>query len=204
MNEGNLYQAPSAEARPPSPPPIQARKPALLQVFGILHLLAAGYGIITGLWGAYVLFVGDPTLPYAPDHAIEAQQNMVNAMQPMTAINLVVTVVLVALVIVAGIKLLRARKNAVKASNRYAIASIVGKVAGGVLLFIYSVPAQRQFIEEQFELMGDVPAGIKTGMDEMMIVGPIMGIVFTCLYPILSLILLNRRPVKNWLEHFGK
>ena len=205
MNDGNLYQAPSVEARPPSPPPIQAHKPALLQVFGILHLLAAGYGIITGLWGAYVAFVANPFINMVPPGpARDAQETMTRAMQPMTVINLAITAVLVLLVIVAGLKLLKAKKDAVKASNRYAIASIVGKVVGGVLVFIYMVPAQRQMIDEQLGGMGDVPAGMKTGMDAAMIVGPIMGILFTCLYPVLSLILLNRRSVKDWLEQFAK
>jgi hypothetical protein len=205
MNDGNLYQAPSTEARPPSPPPVQAQKPALLQVFGILHLLAGGYGIITGLWTAYVAFVGNPFLNIVPPGpARDAQESMTRALQPMTVINLAITAVLVVLVIVAGIKLLRAKKNAVKASNCYAITSLGGKIAGGVLVFIYVVPAQRQMIDQQFEGMGDMPAGMKTGMDAAMIAGPILGILFTCLYPILALIFLNLRSVKGWLERYGK
>lgn len=205
MNDGNLYQAPSSVPSPPIPQPIQAHKPALLQVFGILHLLAGGYGIITGLWSAYMAFVGNPFLNMVPPGpARDAQESMTRALQPMTVINLAITTVLVVLVTVAGIKLLRAKKNAVKASNGYAIASLAGKIAGGVMVFIYMVPAQRQLINQQFQDMGDVPAGMKTGMDAAMIAGPIFGILFTCLYPVLTLILLNRRSVKGWLEQFGK
>ncbi|MBX3740164.1 MAG: hypothetical protein KF712_04190 [Akkermansiaceae bacterium] len=205
MNDGNLYQAPSAVPSPPIPQPIQAHKPALLQVFGILHLLAGGYGIITGLWSAYMAFVGNPFLNMVPPGpARDAQESMTRALQPMTVINLAITTVLVVLVTVAGIKLLRAKKNAVKASNGYAITSLAGKIAGGVMVFIYMVPAQRQLINQQFQDMGDVPAGMKTGMDAAMIAGPIFGILFTCLYPVLTLILLNRRSVKGWLEQFGK
>ncbi|WAC21397.1 hypothetical protein OVA24_08355 [Luteolibacter sp. SL250] len=205
MNEGNIYQAPTESGPSFAPQPIPVHKPAILQVFGILHLLAAGYGLITGLWGIFMAVAGNPFINMVPPGpARDAQENMTRAIQPMMNINLGITAVLVVLVTIAGIKLLRAKKDAVKASNRYAIASLLGKIAGGVLVFIYMVPAQRQMMEDQLGQMGDLPAGMKTGMDAAMIGGAIGSILFTCLYPILTLILLNRRSVKGWLEQFGK
>jgi hypothetical protein len=205
MNDGNLYQAPAVAPSPPSPPPVQAHRPAILQVFGILHLLAAGYGIVTGLWGLYMTIAGNPFLNMLPEGpAREAQETMTRAMQPMVNINLGITTVLVVLVLVAGIKLLRAKKDAVKASNIYAIASLLGKVVGAVLVFIYLVPAQRQMMEQQMGEIAGVPSEFRTGVDLAMAGGALGGVLFTCLYPVLSLILLNRRSVKGWLEHFGR
>lgn len=123
----------------------------------------------------------------------------------MTNINLGITMVLVVLVIIAGIKLLRTTKDSVKMSNIYAVASILGKIANGILVFIYMVPAQRKMMEQQLgEMGGQIPSGMKTGMDMAMTGGAFIGIIFTCIYPILALILLNRRSVKEWLARFGK
>jgi len=205
MNDGNIYQTPSSETVAPPQPPISPHRPAILQVFGILHLLAGGYGLLTGLWGVYMTIAGNPfsnMIPAGP--ARDAQEKMTQAIQPMVNINLGITLILVVLVLTAGIKLLRSRKDAVKVSNFYAIASLAGKVVGGVLVFIYVVPAQRQMIQDQLGSVDGVSSSVKTGMDVAMAFGAIGGILFTCIYPVLALILLNRRPVKDWLEHFGK
>lgn len=205
MADGNIYQAPAQG--PPALPmnQVPAQKPPVIQVFGVLHLLAGGYGIITGLWAFYMTFFGNPFLNMLPPGpARDSQEEMTRVMAPMMHFNLAITSILVVLVTVAGIKLLRGRKNSVKFSNIYAVSSILGKIGTGVLTFIYLIPAQRQMIEQQFSELEGMPSSMRTGMDAVIIGGPIGGILFTCIYPVLALILLNRSSVKAWLESFGK
>lgn len=205
MNDGNLYQAPAAVPPPLYPPPVAAHKPATLQVFGILHLLAAGYGLVTGIWALIMLVAGNPFLKLVPEGpGREMQEKMMKAIEPMTFVNLGITAIVMVLVTIAGVKLLRSAKNAVKFSNIYAITSLVAKIVGGVMVMVYMLPAQRQMMEEQFGAAGGMPGSAKNVMEGAMAGGAIIGILFSCIYPTLALVLLNRKPVKAWLEQFGK
>ena len=202
MNDGNLYQAPAAVPPPLYPPPVAAHKPATIQVFGILHLLAAGYGLVTGIWALVMLVAGNPFLKMVPEGpGRDMQEKMMQAIEPMTFVNLAITAIVMVLVLIAGVKLLRSAKNAVKFSNIYAITSLVAKIVAGVMVMVYMIPAQRQMMAEQ---LAGMPGQTKAVMEGAMAGGAIIGILFSCIYPVLALILLNRKPVKAWLEHFGK
>jgi len=80
----------------------------------------------------------------------------------------------------------------------------VAKIVGGVMVMLYVIPAQRQMMEEQFGAAGGMPGSAKNVMEAATAGGAIIGILFSCIYPVLALILLNRKPVKAWLEQFGK
>ena len=204
MNDGNLYQAPAAVPPPLYPPPVAAHKPASIQVFGILHLLAAGYGLVTGIWALVMLVAGNPFLKMVPEGpGRDMQEKMMKAIEPMTFVNLGITAIVMVLVAIAGVKLLRSAKNAVKFSNIYAVTSLVAKIVAGVMVMVYMIPAQRQMMQEQLGGAG-VPGSAKVIVEGAMAGGAIMGILFSCIYPVLALILLNRKPVKTWLEQFGK
>lgn len=153
--------------------------------------------IANSAWNPFLKFV-----PAGPQRDIQVK--MMKAIEPMTYVNAGITLAITLLITIAGVKLLKGAKNAVKASNLYAIFSLLGKVVGAVLLFTYMMPAQRAVIEEQLGSLGDLPGNTEAIMEGSMIAGGVIGILFSCIYPTLCLILLNRRSVKEWLAQFGR
>ena len=110
-----------------------------------------------------------------------------------TILSLLVTVPM----IIAGIQMLRNRMNGLKWSNGYACASLCEKVINIILTFTIMLPAMKELTDS---VMGGshMPAGARSVMSASMIGGAIGGAVITCIYPLLTLILLNRAGPKAW------
>ena len=126
----------------------------------------------------------------------KAQAAMQEDMIPMTVISTILTVIVAAIMLKAGILLLKKRGSGLLWSNRYAWSSLASKVVNIVLTFIYTVPAMKQ--------MASVTAAgvMPVGQMEMIMIGSMLA-VFAVMssYPILTLILLNRQKTKDWFAN---
>jgi len=173
-------------------------KPQAVTIFGIMHIIFAAFGFLSSIWAAFIAFAGNPFLNFGPKNpAMEAQAKaqaeMQEQMLPGTLISTAVTLVIAALMLTAGIQLLKKRRSGLVWNNRYAWTSIVGKAITIALIFIYTVPA----MEEMMSGMGG-KTPMPGGFGSMMAMGMVIWIVTTAIYPILALFFLNRRPVKEW------
>jgi hypothetical protein len=181
MNESSPYQAPLTQG-PTSIPVMMIGTPATVTVLAIFHLVFAGIGILSAAWGLMGPYMMNWFSEVAgPSPEMEAQV----AMQK----ELLVAVPM----IMAGILMLRKRKNGLKWSNIYAWSSIGAKVITMVLAVTIMTP----MMEGLMDRSGGSPAppGLAEGF---MVFGVIIGAVFSCTYPVLSLILLNRQSIKEW------
>lgn len=174
-------------------------QPQTVKIFGILHVILAAYGLLTSVFAVYVVVVGNPFLALMPKNPAmaaqaELQAEMQQKIMPASVITTVVTLILAVLLLIAGIKLLKKRKNALKWSNRYAWTSLAGKAVNLVLAFTYTIPMTK----EMMAAMSPATPGMPGAVGGVMVVTTILGILVMCTYPILTLTLLNRPNVKEW------
>lgn len=173
-------------------------EPQTVKVFGIMHVLLAVYGFGACALGVFTAFAGNPFykfMPKTPELAkqMAMEEQMQDKMMVASVVALVIALVLAVLILIAGIKLLKKRRSGLSWSNRYAWASLAGKAVTLVLTFIYTIPAMREAAVDPA-----MPAAAQSIMRTSMTVGAVGGVIVTCAYPILTLILLNRPKTKEW------
>lgn len=176
-------------------------QPQTVKVFGIMHVIFAALGLLMCVWTVFDMVVGNPfesMFPQAPqmEAQAKAQAAMEESMMPMTVVSTVLTVIVAAMMLKAGILLLKRRRSGLAWSNRYAWASLASKVVNIALTFIYTVPAMKQ--------MAAATAGgvMPAGQMEMIMIGTML-VTFAVMaaYPILALVLLNRPNTKAWFAN---
>lgn len=177
-------------------------QPQTVKVFGIMHVIFAGFGLLMSIWVVFVMVVGNPFLhlmPQTPEMVAQAkaQAAMEESMLPMNIISTALTVLVAAIMLRAGLLLLKKRRSGLQWSNRYAWASLASKVVNIVLALIYTMPA----VKEMTSMPGATSA-LPPGQMEMIMIGSmILTIVAMSAYPIITLILLNRPKTKEWFAN---
>jgi hypothetical protein len=199
MNQPDPFQPPVADL---APPPLSQGEPAAIKVFGIMHLVFAPLGILSALWGLFVAMVGKPWLllsdsPAKHDPQLQAQLAMQEKLNPMTIATSMLSLGVGVVMIIAGVQLLRKRKTALKWSNAYAWSSLGTKFVTLILTLTVMLPAMQE-MTRAITHNSKVPQGVETFMSSAMAVGTIGGVLVSCLYPVLSLVLLNRPASKAW------
>lgn len=173
-------------------------QPQTVKIFGIMHLILGAFGVFTSIAAILVLFGINPflaLLPKSPARTaqIEQQASMQAEMMPMTIITTLLAIATTVFIIIAGILMLKRRRSGLKWSNRYAWTSLLGKLVNAGAAFFYTYPMMKE--------MTSSPAtgpAIPASMETVMIGSMVFGIVITCVYPILTLVLLNRPRIKEW------
>lgn len=196
MNESSPYQPPLPQEPSNLPYPLVG-EPVVVKVFGILHLVFAGLGILGASWGLFIAVVGNPFLKLAPSSPqIQAQLDMQAKLNPMTIVTNSLSLLIAVPMIIAGVQLLKKRKTALKWSNIYAFSSLGAKAIALVLAFIFVIPAMQ---EVATTIVPSSDGG--KAMGKFMVVGAIGGVLVSLIYPVLTLVLLNRPRVKAWFAH---
>lgn len=162
-------------------------QPQTVKVFGIMHLIFAGLGLLSSLWAVFVIVVGNPfinLMPKTPEMAAQAkaQAAMQQDMMPLTIISTIMTVVIGLIMLKAGILLLKKRRSGLRWSNRYAWTSLAAKGVNIALAFIYTVPAMKEMTA-----MPGATSALPPGQMEMIMIGSMLiGILISAAYPILT------------------
>jgi len=199
------------EQQPPplSPQEIAARQsgeyahigqPQAVKILGIMHVIFAGLGFLGLVWTVFLLTVGNPVflfMPKTPEMVAQAkaQEAMQSQIMTVTIASSVLTLVIGALMLAAGILLLKKRKSGLKWSNRYAWTSLAGKAVNVVLGFAFTMPVAKESLKTT---SGSLPAGAP---EAIFIGSMVLGIVLASIYPILTLVLLNRPSTKAWFAN---
>jgi hypothetical protein len=196
MNEPSPYQPPLPQG-PVSIPPALLGEPPAVKVFGILHLVFAGFGVLGAVWGLFIYVVGNPFLKFSPAGQMDAQIALQAKISPMTITSGILSLLVAIPMIIAGIQLLKKRKSGLKWSNTYAWSSLGAKLINLVLAVTIMIPAMQEMTRGMLAT-SKAPAAVSGMMSGFMAVGAIGGVVVSCVYPILSLVLLNRPATKAW------
>lgn len=182
--------------------------PPVVKVLAILHLIFAGFGVLTAIWGLFIAVVGNPFLRWMPSSPqmttqLEAQMAMQEKIMPLTVISSILTLLVAIPMIIAGIKMLKKHKDGLKWSNGYAISSLLSKVVTMVLSVTIMLPAMREMTRD-LTAGSHLPGSAETMMSGFMIGGAIGGVLVSCIYPVLTLVLLNRAAPKAWFAQLAK
>jgi len=189
---------------PPSlPPQLPARlEPQVVKVFGILHLVFAGFGVLSLIWGFAAQFFMRGMMN-SKDPAQALQVKMQDELGGVTIMTNVFHVVLVTFLLISGIRLVKGCPGGVAWSNRYAWTSIAFKIATVVVGVIFILPAMQRQFDTMAENFAGMPGGGGQGfLNTMKIstaVGTVLGPLLMCIYPALALYLLSRPAVKEWV-----
>jgi hypothetical protein len=205
---------PTFPYQPPQPPeftylpPGMTTEPPVVKIFGVLHLVLAGYGLLFSAWGLFIAIAGNPMLKFFPASgpmakSMDAQLAMQAKIMPATLTASILSIVIAVPMIIAGIQLLKGRKSGLVWSNRYAYTSLAAKCVNLILAVVIVIPAMREMT--QGLLRGTRAPGLPENlMSVVMASSVILGVVMGCIYPILSLVLMNRPRVKEWVAGLGK
>ena len=202
MEESSPYQPPVMVTPPlPAGPPPQAVK-----VFGILHLVFAGMGLLFGIWGLLSQKVMSMIQNMSPgDPSMVIQRKYMEELWPVTVMGSVFYLGLAALLIIAGLKLVRQNPDGVMWSNRYAWTSITTKLISLVVAVGYVLPLTNRMMGDIVGKSKGMPAGSAetfTGvMKGVNAVSTVASPVISCLYPALALYFLSRPQVKAWVAN---
>lgn len=199
MDHTSPYQAPASP--PPPLPALSAAEPPAVKVFGILHLILAGLGVLFAIFSVAArnvngIFINAKT----PGH--DAQLRYVDELHWVSVMGGVFMFALACLLLVAGLKLVRGRPDGVTWSHRYAWSSIATKIVSLVVTVVFVLPATQRMMGDIMETPAGMPAGtaetftsiMKTVTSVITVASPLI----SCLYPILALYFLSRPRVKEW------
>jgi hypothetical protein len=200
MEHPSPYQPPASP--PPPLPGGFVPEPSAVKVFGILHLVLAGLGVLFGLWSLFAkqtnsMFVS----PGAPGY--EAQMRYMDEVLWVSIMTGIFMLVLAGLLLVAGVKLVRSRPDGVTWSHRYAWTSIATKAISLVIAVAVLLPAIQRMTGEMMPPPAGMPPGSAEAMTRTMnlfiSISTTVTPIVSCLYPALALYFLSRRQVKEWV-----
>lgn len=169
-------------------------QPQTVKVFGILHVVFGVFGVLMTIWTLYVTLVGNPFLALAGNTPqVQMQTELEREMMGYTLVSTAVFALITALILIAGTLLLKGRKSALKYSNAYAWLSIGTKIINVFVYFLYVLPMTEDVMSS--------PAYGMAGMQTTMIVVTLLIIFISMIYPVLTLVLLNRPQIKTWFAN---
>ncbi len=181
-------------------------EPASIKVFGIMHLVIAAYGVLTGLFSlvSTLFFQGmsqslmSGSIPGGPSGGAQekAMLEYMNELKPFTYGSLAFSLCLTVMLIIAGIGLLKSRDLGRVMSIRYAWASIVTKVIGVAYTIAFVMPATKRMTDTLYQ---GLPGAMGNTMGSVMQYSPLFSILVTFTYPVVVLFMMNHDKVRQYL-----
>jgi hypothetical protein len=197
MDSPSPYLPPAIPPPPPGP-----GEPAAIKVFGIIHLVFAGLGLISGLWTIASPFVTPMFLP-KNDPSFQLQMRLQEELRGFSIGSAIISLGLAVLLLISGIKLVRSQPGGIKWSAIYSWTSVGAKLVMLVVSVVWIIPQTRATMHKLLETQG-AKAGpgadkVLAFMEPMMATSMVVSPLIACIYPLLALFFLSRRNVKAWM-----
>jgi len=209
MDTPSPYQTPHTQLPPQPPrdvPDVMLQEPGAIKVFGVLHLVIAGYGLLMGIISlvSTVFFQGlskslaTPRGVAGPSGAEQemAMMSYMNELKTYTYASLAFSFALAVMLIIAGIGLLKGREKGRVMSIRYAWASLAAKLVGIVMTVAIVMPATKRMTDTLYQGM---PGGMANTMGSVMQYSQLFGLLITCTYPIIVLVVMKGQKIKEYM-----
>ena len=143
------------------------------------------------------------TQPDVPDQIQKIQSSLYRDLGVYTWINAGMSLIVGFLILRAGIALTKRRQSSVRLSNIYAVSSLTAKGIGILLFLVVAMPAIGGAITAMLaEGNAVLPAWIG-GLRILIVVIALGSFLLSTIYPLCSLIMLNKTPVKQYLARHG-
>lgn len=194
--ESSPYEVSQSGMSPVAVPSLPPTLPTVVpRVFGIIHIVYASLGTIYALFGVGMMFVVKAMMEKMSGEHKEAKVFLEAYDQLMvyTFIDTGFKVVLGVVLLIAGVGLLKKKLWAQKVSLFWSVARIV--VAVGMV--ILTLGPTREFQEKANQIGGEQQEQFQQIAQG---VGSIVGIIFICIYPVLCLIFLTKKRVRDALS----
>jgi hypothetical protein len=209
MDTPSPYQTPHTQMPPQPPrdvPDVMLQEPGAIKTFGVLHLVIAGYGMLMGIISlvSTVFFQGlsknlaTPRGVAGPSGAEQemAMMSYMNELKTYTYASLAFSFALAVMLIIAGIGLLKGREKGRVMSIRYAWASLAAKLVGIVMTVAIVMPATKRMTDTLYQGM---PGGMANTMGSVMQYSQLFGLLITCTYPIVVLVVMKGQKIKEYM-----
>lgn len=187
-------------------PDVVLIEPGAIKVFGVLHLVIAGYGIFTEAINLVInIFFPDLARSLSKPRGISAPSGAEQEMALMNYMNEVKTYsyissafgfVLAVMLILAGIGLLKGREKGRVMSLRYAWISLATKIVSFLFAVAVVMPATKRMADSLYH---DVPGTYGKIMVTVMQYSPSVVILISCIYPIVVLMVMKGQKIKEYM-----
>lgn len=183
----------SAVSVPELPPELTPEVPTSVpKVFGIIHICYASLGGIVAFMGvAGVYFI--QFLAQKGGDEFKEIRPIANAYDGITSYVLIdagLSILLSVMLLVSGIGLLKRRAWAIKLSNFWSVSRIVAAV--GIMIWGLAVMS-----DVQDQVTAGQSAQQQQFQEGLQNVGNVFGIIVVCIYPIVSLVFLSKKRVRD-------
>ena len=140
-----------------------------------------------------------------PPELVAVQEKLHRDVASHSWISIVFSLIVSILILRAGIALMKRRRSSVRLSNTYALASLVAKVVGVFLFFVMVVPVVSGALETMLgESIPDPDAqAVLSGIKILMVVAGVLFPLMGAIYPLCTILMLNKAQVKEFLEKNG-
>jgi hypothetical protein len=197
-------------------PGAPGKRPGLVTVTGIIAIVFCSIGILSGLYSSIMLLAGGAeyymsmykgiysSMPKMSDFYDDILMVAAKYL-PFTTVLTVIQLLVSGAGLAGGILILRSRTQGVLLLRLYGIAALASLAVSTVWMIGYMSDLQGAM--NNFFSSMDMPAGaagISSGITQFAIyLGSILGVVFGASWPVLVLIFMGSRKVKNYFTKTG-
>ena len=199
MNGKEIEQPPST-----SPDDIE---PGRLRVFGVCHIVFGGLGLMNVVGGVAMQFfqrLWTFTPPNGPDKLQEIQNQMYRDLTAYTWVTITMSLIVGVLILRAGIALTKRRQSALRLSNIYVLSSLIAKIVSVVLFLVVAMPVIEEAVTAMLGESSAALPGWVGGLQVFIAVIGVISFLFSTIYPLCALLMLNKPQVREYLARHGR
>ena len=191
---------------PPSMSPDDI-EPGRLRVFGVCHIVFGGLGLMNAAGGVAMqffqrLWTFNP--PNGPDKLQEIQNEMYRDLTAYTWVTITMSLIVGVLILRAGIALTKRRQSSLRLSNIYVLSSLIAKIVSIVLFLVVAMPVIGEAVTAMLVESSAALPGWMGGLQVFIAVIGVISFLFSTIYPLCALLMLNKPQVREYLARHGR
>lgn len=173
-----------------TPPP--SMPSSIPKVFGIIHIIYAGLGILTAAASVGAVAAMKAFIPEGQAKELDTMLKAYESMANYAYVDVLIKVIFGIVLIVAGIGLLKKKSWSVGLSIFWSIARMVT-----MIVFTIVLAGPTKAFQEKVQAASSGGAEMQEFQQMATGIGNIVGVVMVCIYPVLCIIFLSKKRVKQ-------
>ena len=192
----NPYQAAETDSTPVGPPTLE-QPSSIPKVFGIIHLVYAGLGVISGIASfgssAFTKLTSGPIIEIAQKNgkSTAAYEAAIEQLGRYAMVNGIIQIALAILILIAGLNLLKYRLKGASLSRLWALI----RIPCAIIIAALTMGPTSKMLAAQSDLISTDNTPMSGMMDAMGAFSVVMNVVMVSIYPIITLVFMTRQKV---------